>query len=136
VYVRAGTILPRQAVVQTTADTPRGPLMLDVYPGPDCTGELYLDDGHTLDFEKGDYLRQAVRCTVRPDGVAIEFGLREGRFAPWWREVAVTVHGWQGKADVRAGERKVDSRVDAAARTVAFKLDDAGQGATVVVRTR
>jgi alpha-glucosidase len=75
-----------------------------------------------------------VRCTVRPDGVAIEFGPREGRFAPWWSQVAVTVHGWQGKADVRAGERKVASRVDAAARTVAFKMDDAGQGATVVVR--
>jgi alpha-glucosidase len=44
------------------------------------------------------------------------------------------VHGWQGKADVRAGERKVDSRIDAAARTVAFTLADAGQAATVVVR--
>jgi alpha-glucosidase len=71
---------------------------------------------------------------VRPDGVAIEFGPREGRFAPWWREIAVTVHGWQGKADVRAGERKVASRVDATARTVGFRLDDAAQGGTVLVR--
>ncbi|MCS0630865.1 DUF5110 domain-containing protein [Telluria mixta] len=134
VYVRAGTILPRQAVVQSTADTPRGPLMLDVYPGPDCTGELYVDDGHSLAFEKGGYLRQTVRCTVRPDGVAIEFGPREGSFAPWWREVAVTVHGWQGKADVRAGERKVASRVDATARTVGFTLDDAAQAGAVLVR--
>jgi alpha-glucosidase len=136
VYVRAGTILPRQAVVQTTADTPRGPLMLDIYPGPDCTGELYLDDGHSMDFEKGAYLRQTVRCTVRPDGVAIEFGPREGRFAPWWRQVAVTVHGWLGKANVRVGERKVASRIDAASRTIVFNLDAAGQATAVVVRTQ
>jgi alpha-glucosidase len=134
VYVRAGTILPRQNVVQSTADTPRGPLMLDVYPGPDCTGELYADDGHSMDFEKGGYLRQAVRCTVRPDGIAIEFGPREGRFAPWWRQVAITVHGWEGKADVRAGGRAVASRGDVPKRTVSFTLDDAGLAATVVVR--
>jgi alpha-glucosidase len=134
VYVRAGTILPRQNVVQSTADTPRGPLMLDVYPGPDCTGELYLDDGHSMDFEKGGYLRQAVSCTVRPDGVAIEFGARDGRFAPWWRQLAVTVHGWQGKADVRAGGQALAGRVDPARRTVSFMLDDAAHPATVVVR--
>lgn len=134
VYVRAGTILPRQNVVQSTADTPRGPLMLDVYPGPHCTGELYLDDGHSMDFEKGGYLRQTVSCTVKPDGVAIAFGPREGRFAPWWRQVAVTVHGWQGKADVRAGGHALAGRVDAARRTVSFTLDDAAQPATVVVR--
>jgi alpha-glucosidase len=136
VYVRAGTILPRQAVVQTTADTPRGPLMLDVYPGPDCTGELYLDDGHSMDFGKGAYLRQSVRCTVRPDGIAIEFGPREGRFAPWWRQVAVTVHGWRGGADVRAGTRSVTGKVDATARTVGFTLDDPAQAATVTVSRR
>jgi alpha-glucosidase len=136
VYVRAGTILPRQAVVQTTADTPRGPLMLDVYPGPDCTGELYVDDGHSMDFEQGGYLRQAVRCTVREDGVAIEFGPREGRFAPWWRQVAVTVHGWRGAAEVRSGERALPAKTDAAGGTVAFTLDDPRQAATVVVKRR
>jgi alpha-glucosidase len=134
VYVRAGTILPRQGVVQSTAETPAGPLLLDVYPGPDCRGELYVDDGHTMAFEKGAYLRQSVRCTVDGDGVAIAFGAREGRFAPWWRVVAVTVHGWLGKAAVRAGGRTPAGRLNAAAHTVRFTLDDPAQAGTVLVR--
>jgi alpha-glucosidase len=136
VYVRAGTILPRQAVVQSTAETPRGPLELDVYPGADCAGTLYLDDGHTLDFARGAYLRQAIRCTAGPDGVALTFDAREGSYAPWWRQVAVTIHGWQGGADVRRGDIKVASRVDARRRTVRFVLDDPAQAQTLTVKGR
>src|SRR6185369_8118078 len=35
-FVRAGTILPRQALTKSTMETPQGPLQLDVYPGEDC----------------------------------------------------------------------------------------------------
>jgi len=101
VFVRAGTILPRQPLVQSTSEKPVGPLSLDVYPGDDCTGTIYLDDGHSMGFEKGDYLRQAIRCSVAADGgVAITFAPREGRFQPWWKEIAITVHGQPGKARV------------------------------------
>ncbi len=48
VYVRAGSIIPQQPVVQNTDETPRGPLVLHVYPGPQCQGGLYADDGNTL----------------------------------------------------------------------------------------
>ncbi len=37
VFVRPGTILPRQPLVQSTSETPKGPLQLDIYPGEDCT---------------------------------------------------------------------------------------------------
>jgi alpha-glucosidase len=134
VYVRAGTILPRQAVVQSTAETPTGPLQLDVYPGPDCKGELYLDDGHSMGFERGEFLRQAVRCTAGPEGVAIEFGAPEGRYQPWWKGVAVTVHGWKGKGEVRIADRVVKSQTDAAGQTLRFVLD--GAPAALAIRTR
>jgi len=134
VYVRAGTILPRQAVVQSTTETPRGPLQLDVYPGQDCSGELYLDDGHSMDYQHGAFLRQKLRCTVTPDGVTLDFGQREGSFKPWWKQVAVAIHGWQGKGTVRAGDRTVASRADAKARTLRFTLDDQGAAASVAAR--
>jgi alpha-glucosidase len=35
VFVRAGAILPTQPLVQSTSQTPQGPLSLDVYPGDD-----------------------------------------------------------------------------------------------------
>src|SRR5947209_5939888 len=75
VFVRAGTILPRQALVQSTAETPKGPLQLDVYPGEDCRGQLYFDDGLSV---SGASLRQEIKCTVTGKGVALEFGERQG----------------------------------------------------------
>ncbi len=90
VYVRAGTILPRQPLVQSTMETPKGPLELDVYPGDGCRGDLYFDDGITVG---GPRLRQTIQCTVTPNGVALRFGPREGLWRPWWKQIAVTVHG-------------------------------------------
>jgi alpha-glucosidase len=92
VFIRAGTILPRQPLVESTMQTPNGPLELDVYPGDDCRGELYFDDGVTI---SGPSLRQAIQCTVTSNGVALRFGPRQGSWRPWWKSIAVTVHGNQ-----------------------------------------
>ena len=54
VYVRAGAILPRERLVQSTAQTPAGPLALEIYPGEYCHGTLYDDDGKTYAYEGGD----------------------------------------------------------------------------------
>jgi alpha-glucosidase len=90
VFVRPGTILARQPLVQSTAETPEGPLALDIYPGEDCRGELYLDDGISV---TGAKLRQTLSCSVTATGVKLIFGPREGSYRPWWRSIAVTVHG-------------------------------------------
>jgi alpha-glucosidase len=118
VFVRAGTILPRQPLVQSTAETPRGPLSLDVYPGPDCRGDLYLDDGLSVN---GPKLRQTIRCSVTPQGIKLQFGPREGTYKPWWRSIAVTVHGWDGGAVVRGGPT---ASYDSSARAVHFSIPD------------
>ena len=90
VFVRAGTILPRQQLVQSTMEVPSGSLGLDVYPGDGCRGELYFDDGVSIG---GPSLRQAVQCSVTPKGVVLRFGPRQGSWRPWWKQIAVTVHG-------------------------------------------
>jgi alpha-glucosidase len=92
VFVRAGTILPKQALVQSTIETPKGPLELDIFPGEDCRGELYFDDGVRIG---GPSLRQSLTCAVTPKGVALRFGARQGSYRPWWKQIAVTVHGPQ-----------------------------------------
>jgi alpha-glucosidase len=92
VFVRAGAILPKQPLTQSTAETPKGPLELDIYPGPECKGELYFDDGVSV---SGPSLRQTLGCTVTPQGITLSFGPRLGSYRPWWRQIAVTVHGPQ-----------------------------------------
>jgi len=90
VYVRAGTILPRQPLVQSTMQVPEGPLQLDVYPGENCRGDLYFDDGVHI---AGPSLRQSIECATVPSGIAIWFNQREGKWRPWWKQIAVTIHG-------------------------------------------
>ena len=136
IFVRAGTILPRQAVTQTTSETPAGPLMLDVYPGDDCTGSLYADDGHSMAFAKQGYLRQAIRCTVTPAGVEIAFEARTGRYPAWWRQIAVTVHGWTGEGTVTSAGRSIASRADGPSETVTFTIPDMPRAATITVARR
>ena len=90
VFVRPGAIIAKQPLVRSTAEKPNGPLRLDVYPGDDCRGEIYLDDGVSI---AGPSLRQSVTCTVTAKGVVLHFASRVGDYAPWWKSIAVTVHG-------------------------------------------
>jgi len=98
VFVRAGAILPGQPLVQSTSQTPRGPLSLDVYPGDGCHGTIYADDGHSMAYVQQGYLRQQVRCVRTAAGMDLEFDAREGRYPPWWHQVIVRVHHWTGGA--------------------------------------
>jgi alpha-glucosidase len=133
VYVRAGTILPSQPLTQSTAEMPEGPLTLDVYPGPDCGGTLYLDDGHSMAFQRGAYVRQAITCRTGAGRLEIDFSPEQGSYVPWWHIVAIRIHGWGGPAAVTAGQRPVASWFDAATGILQFQLprDRAGGQITV-----
>jgi len=94
VYVRGGSIIPMQPLVQDTEETPVGPLELRVYPGPDCKGNIYLDDGHSFAYQHGQYLRQHFACEADAKSVRLKFHAREGSYAPWWKFVEVVVYDW------------------------------------------
>ena len=132
VFVRAGAILPRQPLVQSTSERPNGPLEIHVYPGPDCRGDLYFDDGVSV---QGASLRQSVRCTMGKDGLMLDFDQRQGSFKPWWKQIAVTVHGWGGNADVR-GAKVTSLRTDAAAKTLGFVIPDQSRPTSLVIVRR
>lgn len=123
VFVRAGAILPGQSLVQSTSETPQGPLSLDVYPGDDCRGTIYADDGHSMAYTRQDYLRQRVRCAQTEAGIDIDFDAREGSFQPWWHQVTVRVHHWAGGAQAFIDRRRI---ADPAVRdgVLSVTLDD------------
>lgn len=94
VFVRPGAILPYAPLTESTQEVPRGPLTIRVYPGPDCRGSLYADDGHTFAYMNGDFLRINFTCTVREDGsVAVHIGAREGNYKPWWSQLNIETYG-------------------------------------------
>jgi alpha-glucosidase len=94
VFVRPGSILPHQPLVQSLSETPKGALELRIYPGPDCKGALYWDDGHSTRRDDAAVLRQEIRCEATPNGLKIVFERRQGGYRPWWNGLHVAVYGW------------------------------------------
>ncbi len=136
VYVRGGAILPEQPLVQDTEQTPDGPLELRVYPGPDCKGTLYEDDGTSYDFKHGAFLRTEYTCDASTPGhMVLRIGARAGSYAPWWKEIDVAVYDWPS-AQVRAtlnGQALSGSSYDAAHRTLHVRIPERAAGSELSV---
>ncbi len=135
VYVRAGAILPLQPLVQSTGETPQGPLELRVYAGPDCRGSLYTDDGETFAYKRGQYLRQSFTCALTPDGLRIDLSAREGSYTPWWKAIRVVVYGWQpkqGTARIEGGAGNV--KLEHVDNTVQLTIPATQSATTLLLR--
>ena len=96
VYVRAGSIIPRQPVVQDVDEVPRGPLVLDIYPGPQCQGSLYADDGNTLAYQHGDSMRLEFACEVGADHLDVDISAPTGPYQPWFDQLQLDIYGVSG----------------------------------------
>jgi alpha-glucosidase len=97
VYVRGGAILPLQNLVQSTEETPKGPLTLRVYvpaQNQSCESSIYADDGHTLNYRHGDYYRVNASCAVDANGtVTVTLNVPEGNYRPQWESLRVELAG-------------------------------------------
>ena len=135
VFVRAGSILPMAPLVQSTDETPQGPLTLRVYAGDSCTGSLYLDDGKSYAFQQGSYLRMNFGCRVTHQGMEIEIGAHQGSFRGWWKEIKVEIYGWTpSKGEVLVNGKKVAASKSPSKQEVVFQMADDGNGANVEFR--
>jgi alpha-glucosidase len=134
VYVRAGTILPMAPLVQSTSEIPVGPLTLRVFPGSECHGELYQDDGTSFAFRKGIFLRQSFTCTVSADGaVRVDIAAREGVFRPWWREFRIElVSAAPAHPQISTGVQQL--AVEKTAIGWAADVSDTGEAQTITFR--
>lgn len=93
VFVHAGSIIPRHACIQHTGEIPSGSLELCVYPGGECTGSVYSDDGHSLEYRNGRTLHQRFTYRGGDDGAEFHFSAREGVHFPWWTTIELVIHG-------------------------------------------
>jgi alpha-glucosidase len=92
VYVRAGTIVPQQPVIQNVDEAPKGSLELRVYPGSNCGGDLYMDDGNTLAYQKGEFVRSHFTCEAAGDHVSVHLSGAEGPYRPWFTDMQLIVY--------------------------------------------
>lgn len=136
VFVRGGSILPMQPLIQDTEQMPKGPLELRVYPGPDCKGTLYEDDGTSLNYKKGNYFRVDYTCEVQSKRLLLHMAAQSGTFHPWWKTIEVSVFDWPS-ARVRAsldGKPVAGVDYDAPHRVLHLKVPQSLQGADLVIK--
>ena len=138
VYVRGGSILPLQPLVQSTGETPQGPLELRVYPGPRCNASLYLDDGHTFRYRHGEFLRQAFTCQANTNSVNVQFERRQGTYSPWWKTIEVVIYDWpsaQAHATLSDSAEPLKTKYDASAHALHVVIPDvAGKNELHIMR--
>ncbi|HEY2121050.1 MAG TPA: TIM-barrel domain-containing protein [Candidatus Acidoferrum sp.] len=131
VYVREGAILPMQPVVQSTEETPQGPLTLRVYPGKDCHGSLYMDDGKTLGYKRGEFLRIDSSCEITPQGIKFHIGEHQGTYRPWWNRIQIEIYGWNARSAVVSmpgNPKKLATSIDATRHKLTVEITDEIRG--------
>jgi alpha-glucosidase len=136
VFVRAGSILPMQPLVQSTDEVPDGPLQLRVYPGPNCTGSVYLDDGESFSYKNGIFLRIPLNCSQAEKVVHLVIGKREGAYQPWWHQIEVTLYDWPSPDATirRKGAGTISSlSYDMTRKALKFVVPDSDQGSDIEI---
>jgi alpha-glucosidase len=135
VYVRAGAILPMQPLVQSTDETPQGPLTLRIYAGDDCRGSLYTDDGESLAYERGDFLRVRFTCAATAKGMRITIAKHEGSYIPWWKELRLEIYGWNPpRGAIFEDGRMAHAPIEHGENFVAITVPDSEPGAAIEIQ--
>jgi len=138
VFARGGSILPIQPLVQSTEEKPVGPLTLRVYPplraGNSCEGSLYLDDGVSYAYQKGDYLRLKFTCELTPTGITVKVSPREGTFTPWWTQFSIEIYGaTKPAASATTASGPITATYSSEHQRVAAVIPDDGKGLDLTV---
>ena len=105
VFVRAGAVVPMQPLVQHTGETPAGPLEVHVWwpeAGGPCGGALYDDDGHSLAYRDGAFVRVQFACAVQDGGLHVSATQEQAAYTPWWTEISLIVHRTDGTTVTQA----------------------------------
>jgi alpha-glucosidase len=110
VFVKGGSVIPLQSLIQSTAERPTDTLALHVFKGDaDNVSTYYEDDGISFGYEKGAYYKRAISY----DAAArkITFGAVEGKLKSKFSKLEIVLHGF--------GEAPTLSRDGAALRVSA-----------------
>ncbi len=147
-YVRAGAIIPLREVEQFVGEKEQGPLTVQVWPGPDRSYRLFLDDGLTTDYVQGNFRETEIATATAGNKRTVRLTRQQDGFTPkepfFFVKLlgqdkapsAVTVGG--AKAPAVAGSALTGSAGNAyfyngALQTVLIKVFDVAPDLTVAV---
>ena len=136
VFVRAGAIIPEQPIVQNTDEVPQGPLQISVYPGPNCHGSMYEDDGNTLAYQRGEFLRMDFTCQAQSSLLAFKFLTAHANYKPWWNSMQLVFLGFKNAPRELSlnGQKIGDFHFDAERGSVSVEFPAKSEGEIEIVK--
>jgi alpha-glucosidase len=107
VFARAGAFVFQQPVVQSTDEMRGLPLLVTVFPAAKSEATLYEDDGHSLEYQKGNFSRRRFTqarnaATDGREQVILQVAAPEGPYRPAARSIIFSVNGVRQPSAVSA----------------------------------
>jgi len=88
-FVRGGGFIFRQPVVQNTGEMPGKPLRVLIAPANESESSLYEDNGETLDYRKGDFMKRRFHQTCNDQKMIVDVSGPEGTYRPAARDLVL-----------------------------------------------
>ena len=93
VFVRGGSMLPMQSLVQHAGEQPETILRLQVYAGSEISHfTWYEDDGNSLDYGKGDFAERVF--TLDSANRKLTIAAQEGNYEHTFNRIRIFLHGF------------------------------------------
>lgn len=98
-YIKAGSIIPMQQLVESTAENSGDTLFVHLYAGKEKNQyQYYEDDSRTYNYEKGKFFKRLI--AYDPQNQTVSFDKKEGAFDSRFRMIKLVMHGFSA-ADLK-----------------------------------
>ena len=103
-FVKAGSVIPMQSIVQSTQEDPEPVMYLHVYAGDSSEFLYYEDDGSSYQYQKeARYIRKIVLDHLNDTLVLKE---AKGSWKSKFSEIKICLHGFKGTDLARIGDQE------------------------------
>ncbi|MDI6765534.1 MAG: glycoside hydrolase family 31 protein [Bacteroidota bacterium] len=111
-FVKAGSIIPSQQLVQYTDEAPIDPMELDIYPAKEDSTILYEDDGLSFDYQKGGYCLRSIKVKNNNQSYVIQISKPEGNYRPSNRTMIIKFNDSPRKPfDIILGDERINDDI-------------------------
>ncbi len=92
-YVKAGSIIPMQKLVESTAYSSGDTLFVHLWAGTEKNQyQYYEDDGTTYHYQNGNFYKRVIQYD--PQNATLAFAKKEGSFSTKFHVITLVLHGF------------------------------------------
>ena len=102
-FIRGGSFIFQQPVVQHTGEMAGAPLEVTLFPSGTSERWLYEDAGNGFEFQRGTYARRRFATRRDAAGLLVEVGAPDGTYRPQSRPLLLAVRGLAEATRVQIG---------------------------------